>query len=834
MTSHFRQASKTRPCAICKGTGSGCKESSDGLVLCRRHKGEVAGFRYLGQAKKDPQWAEYRREDDPAQPDRRHERNGHPRASAGKQQVDWEARARQCWRALTPALRDELAGVLGVPPAALADLAVGWCPDERCWTFPEQNGAGRVVGLLRRFRDGSKKAAAGGARGLLVPDGWQDREGPVLVPEGPSDVLVLASMGLAAVGRPSNTAGVDDLAGLLGALPAECEAIVLGEHDEKADGRWPGMEGAKFTAAALTARLRRPVAWALPPGKAKDAREWLGQQRPDLSDAGQLHELGRTFLAGLQRQHAKADAPGSPEAAELHCYRPFPLNTLPQPFRGLVVAGAAAIGCDPALVAVPLLVAQAAAVGNSRRVELKRGWSEPAILWAANVGESGALKSPALDLALSQTRERQSAAIRLWKEEMAAYEDERNSYEEALAEWRRTKGKSPKPSEPDGDEPVCERSLVSDTTVESLAIILQDAPRGLLLGRDELSGWVSSFNSYKPAGKGGDVAHWLEMHRGGQLLVDRKSGAVKLIHAPRAAVSVVGGVQPETLRRVLGREHFEDGLAARLLLCMPPRRVRRWTEADIDPDLERQVGATFDRLYSLEMAESEEGDPTPVALRLTPDGKEAWVSFFTEHAREQVELSGDLAATWSKLEGYAARFALVIQCARWAATGKPPEGPPAVDARSVEAGATLSRWFGQEARRVYSVLSESDEAQDRRQLVEWIERKGGSVTARELQMGNRRYRRSAEATEQALDELVKAGLGRWVEISTTAKGGQPTRQFELVNGVNVNGTPPNPEDFGGSVDVDTVDRGQDAEAGNGPAGPYIAPGADTAALEQPF
>src|SRR5207244_2361593 len=140
-------------------------------------------------------------------------------------------------------------------------------------------------------------------------------------------------------------------------------------------------------------------------------------------------------------------------------------------------------------------------------------------------------------------RQRQAAAITEYKEALAHYEQQ--------------------DPETRGEKPVCERYVVSDTTVEALAVVLQDAPRGLLLARDELGGWLNAMDAYKPKGKGGDVAHYLEMHRAGQLIVDRKSGPEKLVHVPRAAVSIVGTIQPETLRRALGREHFEDGLAAR-------------------------------------------------------------------------------------------------------------------------------------------------------------------------------------------------------------------------------------------------------------------------------
>src|SRR5262249_36538722 len=150
-----------------------------------------------------------------------------------------------------------------------------------CWTFPEEDGAGRVIGLLKRHRNGRKKAMAGSARGLIVPARWREYDGPVYLPEGPSDVLVGVALGLCCVGRPNNTGGVSQLAQLLAGIPAERPLVVLGEYDPKPDGRWPGREGAEKTAAALAGKLGRPVFWALPPDGAKDLRKWAVSRSPD-------------------------------------------------------------------------------------------------------------------------------------------------------------------------------------------------------------------------------------------------------------------------------------------------------------------------------------------------------------------------------------------------------------------------------------------------------------------------------------------------------------------------------------------------------------------------
>ena len=113
-------------------------------------------------------------------------------------------------------------------------------------------------------------------------------------------------------------------------------------------------------------------------------------------------------------------------------------------------------------------------------------------------------------------------------------------------------------------------------------------------------------------------------------------------------------------------------MAARVLYAMPPRKAKRWTEADVNADTETAVAAVFDRLFGLTMEvdperPAHEPDYRPRLVRLADDGKVAWVRFYNEHATEQAELSGGLSAAWSKLEGYAARLALVVHLTRWAA-----------------------------------------------------------------------------------------------------------------------------------------------------------------------
>ena len=136
-----------------------------------------------------------------------------------------------------------------------------------------------------------------------------------------------------------------------------------------------------------------------------------------------------------------------------------------------------------------------------------------------------------------------------------------------------------------------------------------------------------------------------------------------------------------------------------------------------------------------------------------------------------------------------------------------------VDASSMNAGIELVSWFKHEARRVYAMLIESDVERNQRQLVEWITRKGGTVTAREVQQGCR-WLKAPGAAETALEALVKAAQGTWL-TSPAGQPGQPTRRFKLSTVPVVYGNVVSPGERTRTVDVDIVEGSKDERPPDG-------------------
>lgn|GEM_PF-6363501 len=160
------------------------------------------------------------------------------------------------------------------------------------------------------------------------------------------------------------------------------------------------------------------------------------------------------------------------------------------------------------------------------------------------------------------------------------------------------------------------------------------------------------------------------MHRAGSLLMDRKTGEQKVIYVPHAFVALTGTIQPNVLCRALSPEYMEAGLAARLLMAMPPVKRRQWNEATVQKSVLNRYDTTITRLMALPMG-GNVWEPEPIGLPMTPKAKALFIEFYNAHnAQQQAGEGGDLAAAWSKLEGYAARLALIIHCVRFVNDGR--------------------------------------------------------------------------------------------------------------------------------------------------------------------
>ena len=122
------------------------------------------------------------------------------------------------------------------------------------------DGAEAFAGIRLRSDEGEKWALRGSRQGIFIPS--MELQGEVLVVEGPTDAAAAVSLGFYAIGRPSCTGGVREIAAL-------CRRIGIKRVSVLADNDGPGLAGAR----AFCGQVGLPTRLVVTP--AKDLREWV-------------------------------------------------------------------------------------------------------------------------------------------------------------------------------------------------------------------------------------------------------------------------------------------------------------------------------------------------------------------------------------------------------------------------------------------------------------------------------------------------------------------------------------------------------------------------------
>ena len=276
-----------------------------------------------------------------------------------------------------------------------------------------------------------------------------------------------------------------------------------------------------------------------------------------------------------------------PLPTELPAVPDFDLHLLPDSLRPLVDDGAERLQSPADYIAAPLMVCAGSLIGRqmSVRPHIKDDWTVVPNLWGMNVGSPGLLKTPAMEMATKNVARLEIAAKekfeRANKEHAAraAVMKAKAEVDKASLKKRLKEGDSIDAIVADqakqaGQEepPVRQRYMTNDSTVEQLQVLLQDNPNGILMIRDELAGWLRSFEK---EGREGARAFFLEAWNGsGRFSYDTIGRGTIDIEA--ACVSVFGNIQPGPLdaliRTGIRNGAGDDGLLQRFQMAVWPDR----------------------------------------------------------------------------------------------------------------------------------------------------------------------------------------------------------------------------------------------------------------------
>ncbi len=376
----------------------------------------------------------------------------------------------------------------------------------------------------------------------------------------------------------------------------------------------------------------------------------------------------------------------------------FPVDALPEGCANYVREAAESLLCPPELVGVPSLCALSAAVGHSRALRIKQGWTVSGNLFAAVVDEPGSRKSPAAAYAYKPLHKLQAEIRKDHREAKKDYEKEVRQH--AVDKKLAAKDNKAEPEPP--AKPTMKRCIVDDITVEALAGRLEENPRGLLSAQDELTGFIRGMDQYKSGGKGNTRQTYLKIWSNQPIIVDRKGGEEPVV-IPNPYVTLQGSIQPGVLDEIAdGRD---DGFLDRWLFAYPESRQGGYSDSYVSDAAELAYERTIKALWNKEPFEASEDGYESRVIQMSEEAKELFKAE-ANGLREEMYAPGFpevMRGAWAKFDLHLARLALILAVARQA-----HEDQEEVSADDMRNALSLLEYFKDSARKVYGQLFEAN------------------------------------------------------------------------------------------------------------------------------
>jgi hypothetical protein len=401
----------------------------------------------------------------------------------------------------------------------------------------------------------------------------------------------------------------------------------------------------------------------------------------------------------------------APLGDELPPVDAFSPELLPTSFRPFVEDVSERMQTPLDYAAVAAVVTLAGCVNRRAAIAPKAedvSWLVVPNLWGAIVGPPGYMKSPvlrAITLPLAHIEE-------LWR---AEYSEASSEYEIAKEQaelrhqaWREEckrafKNNKPTPIQPDKtiSVPIQKRLVLTDATFEKLHEILSENPAGVLVVRDELTGWLAQLDRH---GREGERGFFLQAWNGDAGFTIDRIGRGS-IHVPAVCVSLLGNIQPSRLRgylsEVLEGGPTDDGLFQRFQILVWPNSPKNWRLVDRLPNATALVAA--ERVYS-QLANL--STDTPVRMRFDSDAQRLfneWWTALESTLRNDSSLPPSLVAHFAKYRSLMPALAGLFELADLAAAGN--LGAQAlVNLDHTRQAAAFCDFLASHARRVYACV----------------------------------------------------------------------------------------------------------------------------------
>jgi hypothetical protein len=336
--------------------------------------------------------------------------------------------------------------------------------------------------------------------------------------------------------------------------------------------------------------------------------QWvLSEFRAELKKSEPIpHEWNLAILAGSCSSVFDWEKPNEIETKTpaVEVLRP---ELMPEPLRPWLVDVSHRMQTPPDFATVSALVIMGSIIGAGSAIRPKRldDWEAIPNVWGACIGRpSVVLKSPSMKEPMQLLERLQAEYGERFEMEKAAAEFDGlatkamlDDVKSQLSSKAKGKGKDRAVNPDDMQKlkadyveltqnatPEAVRRLfkTNETSIQSMTVLQNQNPRGVLVFRDELTGLLVKWDREDGAD---ERAYFLEGWNGNGSYTDCKISR-GITDAKQICISLLGGIQPDKLNRYLYQalQGNNDGLMQRLQLAVWPDEPKSWQLVDTYPN----------------------------------------------------------------------------------------------------------------------------------------------------------------------------------------------------------------------------------------------------------
>lgn len=328
----------------------------------------------------------------------------------------------------------------------------------------------------------------------------------------------------------------------------------------------------------------------------------------------------------------------------------FPIDIYPDFIQRYINEVSSTLNANIDFLGCGFLWALSLCVGNTIKIEIKKGWHEAAILWIALVGRAGVGKTHTIKAITNPLEKINGREIKKFADDMAKYD----AYMALDKKEQKCVEVIKKPRK--------KKFIAEDITIEALTELHESNPNGIGILKDELVGWIKDMNKYR---EGSDLQKYLSCWSNGILSSDRKTSGSSYVE--KSFIPIIGGVQPSILSGVYTPENKDNGFIDRILLCYPEISVEKYNDKEMSERLINEydefLSYLYDNIKTTLLRYDDFGNINPHIVRLSDDAKIEWTRIFDKitDMQNSDEENEYMKSVLPKIKSYVARFSLLLE-----------------------------------------------------------------------------------------------------------------------------------------------------------------------------